>query len=71
MHTVHTFPIAFDKVGSRLNAAVMHHGPMNRAYEIDSAPAGGACSITRKPLAKGKALRMAAVERARRPMAQR
>ena len=71
MHAVNKLPIAADEAGSQLNAAEMHHGPMNRALEIDLAPAGDACSITRMQPANGESVRMAAVERVSRPMAHR
>ncbi len=47
---------------AKLDALVMHPGPMNRGVEIDSAVADGAQSLIREQVEMGVAVRMAVLE---------
>ena len=59
----HFYGLTEEKLAyAKLNALVMHPGPMNRGVEIDSNVADGAQSVIREQVEMGVAVRMAVLD---------
>ena len=59
----HFFGLDFDKLSrAKADALVMHPGPMNRGFEIDSNVADGAQSVIREQVEMGVAVRVAVLQ---------